>query len=131
MHNNQSNKFVCASCLEDEVLQNFVRQSGGVCRCDYCGTTLTIASVALVSSVTAFMRHAILKEWCPLEESDSYSSEAEGYAAKPIENYELFDEIGFDVANEASRAGSGVEKTGTCFPQANGVWIVGEASHIS
>ena len=97
----KSEKHVCGTCLEDEALQMFARQRGTVRQCDYCGKTPESASVVALADVTTYMRAGISKEWCHPDETDSYSSAAEGHMAKIFEAYEMFEEIGFRVTNAA------------------------------
>src|SRR5437879_11169808 len=91
-------EYVCANCLEDEALQQFAHEHGKTRPCDYCGKTPTTLSVVSVDDVTDFMGKAIANEWCdPAETSPVDGGE---YVVATIDNYELFDRIGFELANE-------------------------------
>jgi hypothetical protein len=87
--------------LEDQALQDFARERGAVRQCDYCNRIPETAGVVPLADLTLFMRKAIAAEWCHPDETNSFSSAAEGYMAPIFDAYEVFEEIGFEVANPA------------------------------
>lgn len=98
-----SGKFVCASCLEDEALQQFAKNCGQedslIRECDYCGQSLPISKVVPLDKVIEFMAEAIGAEWCDPVQTSPYCSAEGGYLEPTLETDELFQEIGFDPSN--------------------------------
>jgi hypothetical protein len=100
-HRSSADKFVCATCLEDEALQQFANQNTQGHNCDYCGQTSMTAGVVPLDRIIEFMRGAIKQEWddpandAPLRES----SEGGGYDVHTIDGETLLSVIGFDVSN--------------------------------
>lgn len=101
----RSDKFVCATCLEDQALQDFANQRGEARKCDYCGLTPTTLSVVALDDVIEVMRKAIAEEWTdpegqrPLIAADEDDCFPEWL--KVLDNGELlYDEIGFVLSND-------------------------------
>jgi len=95
----RSDKFVCATCLKDQALQQFAQSHGEMRPCDYCGGTPTTASVAALQDVIEFMGTFIAEEYTDPENDAPWNQEKERYDVKIFDNDELLDEIGFSVSN--------------------------------
>ena len=96
----KSDKFVCATCLEDQALQDFANLRGEACECDYCGQTPTTAIVLPLDELTRFMREAIAQEYCSPEVNAPWDNEEDRYYVKTYEYDKLLYEIGFKVSNQ-------------------------------
>ena len=94
----RSRTHVCASCLEDEALQQFANQRGTTRECDYCGLTPSTASVVRFEEVIELMDKAISEEWC--DPANTSPVDGGEYVLKTIDAEEMFYRIGFEPSNQ-------------------------------
>jgi len=91
---------VCDQCVEESALQAFVRDNAYLDECDYCGRQGE-AVAAEVSEVGAFILEAVGKEFVDPANELPYETREGGYQGNVIDSpWDLFDEIGFELANE-------------------------------
>lgn len=93
---NAAGKSVCADCVEDSGLQDFVNANLDSCNCDYCGRSSESEMAADVNSVIEYMTECISREFTDPVEELPYDSESEsGYYGTVLDCYDLLEHVGF------------------------------------
>ncbi len=95
--------YVCAKCVEYEGLQDVVKQNLIAEECDYCGRKAKKPVACELSDVIERIRWSILQEYAPPEEETMYDPEEGDYAGNVLNNWEVFEDIGFELDNEDLR----------------------------
>lgn len=97
-------KFVCASCVEDEFLKNCIQENSVNSECDYCSNKSDIPMAAPVESIMEPISHALYSNFAdpvsagvPSDEGDWVASTTDTQGALlsiPFDcHYDLFDDV--------------------------------------
>ena len=93
--------YVCEACIEDEALQEVVRENAISEECDYCGRTAETPIACEISDILERIRYAINQEYNDPAGELPYDGREGGYQGNVLDGaYELFDTIGFSLENE-------------------------------
>lgn len=86
-------KYVCADCVDDYSVRNFIEGHVTTNSCDYCGTKSTKAIAALVDDVIEFMLEGFETEWGdPYDVGNVYDKEDGKWRfGEPCSAYDLMD----------------------------------------
>jgi len=90
-------KYVCAECLEEDFLKEFVQKNAEVSKCDYCGSTAeelrgdkNALIAAPLDSVIKIIAEGLRSEWNDADsENIPYETAEGGYEAETHDTYDL------------------------------------------
>lgn len=91
-------KVVCPDCVEDEFLQNLIRQNACACRCDYCGKRTRGASAAPVEVIMPAVASALGYYYAePTEAGVPYDG---GWVVEPVYTVDALMGVPFNADDE-------------------------------
>jgi hypothetical protein len=96
-------KWVCAKCFEDEAIQEFIREQASRKRCTYCSRFARNPIAAEMDDVIEFIAEGINSEYEDAGNGVDYETAEGGYRLATMDSWELLEEIGLEVENDALR----------------------------
>jgi hypothetical protein len=94
---NNEDKYVCASCMEDQALQEVVERNLEKNVCSYCGKRSRKGIAAPLDIVTEHMAECISRVYTDPAEVLPFESSEGGYQGTVYDTQELLGEIGFII----------------------------------
>jgi len=95
--------WVCAKCFEDEAIQEFIREQASCKRCTYCRRFARNPIAAEMDDVMEFIAEGINYEYEDAGNGVDYETAEGGYKLATMDSWELIEEIGLEVENDALR----------------------------
>ena len=92
--------YVCGNCVEDSELQDVVCANAISEGCDYCGRVDNSPIACELCDVVERINFAIYQEYGPPHEETVYDKEEGDYFGNVLEITDVFEDIGFHLANE-------------------------------
>jgi DNA-directed RNA polymerase subunit RPC12/RpoP len=85
--------YVCADCVTDYAVTEFINREAEKFNCDYCGRRSdTVPIAAALSEVSDFMLQGIYREWShPEDEAVAWDAEDQCYVVSTLDSYDLID----------------------------------------
>jgi hypothetical protein len=94
-------KHVCADCLTDETIKEFVAGRTAENECDYCGQSSDEPIAAPLDDVLELMANGLSIEWSDAVDELPYESAEGGYQGETYDTWEFFNEVvAFPTENE-------------------------------
>lgn len=93
--------YVCEECVEDEELQEVVRDNAISEDCDYCDRKAALPIACELSDVIERMQFAIDQEFTDPANELPWDGREGGYQGMVLDSgYDLFPEVGFEIENQ-------------------------------
>src|SRR5690349_15698825 len=91
---------VCANCICDPVLAEFIEENASETSCKYCSRSSSKPFACGLDEVVEFMAEAIKDEWTDPANELPYDGREGGYQGETLDGWDLLGEVGFEPDNQ-------------------------------
>ena len=97
-------EYVCASCIDEDALKEFIEWNADETYCDFCGESYDKDYSIPIDDLLKHMRECISREYDDAANWLSYESSEGGYQGPTIDAYDLIVELQIDFPKDESGA---------------------------